>query len=86
MKNRGYLNAVKLVHTSGYVGCRGGARSNWGCSSSGIIVAITDSGNNRIFPRTSSFPWFDMTGYTSNSKELVFDDPAFNRTVVVGKT
>ena len=84
MKQEGQLVAVRLVHNSGYLGSKSSVRAHWGDGRS-ISIAITDRNKVVIFPELlGSIPWFAIPGYSSTSKELIFNDPAFSKHVIAG--
>ena len=86
MKQNGKLVGIKLVHKSGYVSCHNDiarGKSNWGCGSDYLSIAVTDDNNERIFPDKSG--WFKVPGYTSQSNKLVLNKPAKTLLVKVGE-
>ena len=89
--DEGRLLGLRLVHKSGSVSCHSTHKSNWGCKSERIGIAITDNRNTRIFPGSNdafdwygASSWYRLVGYSSTSNELVFEDPSFSKNVVAG--
>ena len=69
----GSVEAVKLVHVSGSVSCGSGVFSNWGCSpgDATIHTVITTSSNVILLPESQQV-WYNLPGYDTSSKEIVF--------------
>ena len=74
----GSIEAVKLVHLHGLVTCnkqKPNLWTKWGCGGSGqqfIRILITNASNTILLPmgKTSSYT---VSGYDSNSTEIVFN-------------
>ena len=79
--NNGFVNAIKLVHRSGKIGCHAKAHTNWGCSSNHRTnMYVTDIYNAVMYPSpvlTKPFQsggWYHLPGYNHVSPFLVFSD------------
>ena len=79
-ENGYFIGAVKLVHTSGYVGCHPKYRSNWGCHASyRMNIYVTDAYNQTIYPAprfttADNYGFYKLPGFHYNSYQLVFSD------------
>ncbi|XP_028405430.1 uncharacterized protein LOC114527909 [Dendronephthya gigantea] len=78
-----FVNAVKLVHTSGYVSNRMSTKkgSLWGDPqrSKSLGILITDDLNRILYPSPrlttiSNYGWYTLPRYTGLSPNLVFSD------------
>ncbi|XP_044182757.1 uncharacterized protein LOC122963385 [Acropora millepora] len=73
----GSIQAIKLVHLSGYVTCdsRPISRSNWGCAGQhrvrNIALFLTNASNTILLPMGQSSP-YTIPGYDEQSSEIVF--------------
>ena len=71
----GKISALKLVYSSGKVGCTVQDSSKWGCDgdSSNLYTLITDDQNNVAFPENyHGQGHYTLPGFTSSSPELLF--------------
>ena len=71
----GKISAIKLVYSSGKVGCTLLDSSKWGCDgdSSNLLTLITDDQNNVVFPENyHGQHHYTLPGFTSSSPELLF--------------
>ena len=76
-----FIAGVKLVHTSGYVGCHADARSNWGCEADHVNVnmIVTDEKNHIVYPsprlvKKNSEGFYQIPGFNPSSAKLVLSD------------
>ncbi|XP_015760575.1 PREDICTED: uncharacterized protein LOC107339772 isoform X2 [Acropora digitifera] len=69
----GSIQAIKLVHLSGYVTCdsRPVYRSNWGCVGWNIFLFITNASDIILLPMGIRAP-YTIPGYDEQSSEIVF--------------
>lgn len=73
----GSIQAIKLVHLSGYVSCdsRKSSRSNWGCAGQhrvrNIALYLTNASNTILLPMGIRAP-YTIPGYDAQSSEIVF--------------
>ena len=89
MTKRGKVNAIRLVHVSGYVSCRRPSygRSKWGCGTKSIGTIITNEDDKVLFPKSAvNKVSFILPNYDSKSPELVYNTPASNTVVEAGQT
>ena len=75
------------MHKSGFVGCFENAlRTNWGCESQAILIAITDDKNEIIFPiNLDNEGRYNHSSYISTSQEIIFNISAKSTQVIEGK-
>ena len=71
----GKISTLRLVYSSGKVGCSLHDSSNWGCDgdSDNLYTLITDDQNNVVFPEKDHGQVnYKLPGFTSSSPELLF--------------
>lgn len=88
VQSTGLLRAIKLVHTKGQVTCRHGhGHSNWGCGGKKISTVVTTITNKILSPgNVASSGWVTLPKYTSESRVIVLDNPAYEAKVKEGQT